>query len=82
MQALAILVIMCSINVVKKTLLQLVHNNLFHVTGLFLYPLQTLKIVSVFRGYRKRPVAWSELICPVIHLITKKNTISSHSKFQ
>ena len=31
----------------------------FHATGLFLYPLKTLKIfwcTDVFRGYRKRPV--------------------------
>ena len=33
----------------------------FHTTGLFLYPLKTSENqrFSVFRGYRKRPVAWN-----------------------
>ena len=35
-----------------------------HTTGLFLYPLKTLEIQcfsDVFRGYKKRPVAWNGL---------------------
>ena len=39
--------------------------NPFQVTGLFLYPLKTSenqRFSDVFGGYRKRPVAWSELI--------------------
>ena len=37
--------------------------NSFHATGLFLCPLKTgsLRFSDVFRGYRKRPVAWVEL---------------------
>ena len=37
---------------------------LFHVTGLFLYPLKTenLWFSDVFRGYRKRSMAWTRLI--------------------
>ena len=37
--------------------------NAFHVTDLFLYPLKTSENFwfSVFRGYRKRPVAWNGL---------------------
>ena len=36
----------------------------FHITGLFLYPLKTLGNIwlsDVFRGSRKRPVAWNGL---------------------
>ena len=36
----------------------------FHATGLFIYPLKTSenqRFSDVFRGYRKRPVAWNEL---------------------
>ena len=36
----------------------------FHATGLFLYTLkisENLWIPDVFRGYRKRPVAWNGL---------------------
>ena len=39
--------------------------NSVHVTGLFLYPLKTSenqRFSYVFRGYRKRPVAWNGLI--------------------
>ena len=39
--------------------------NPFHTTGLFLYPLKTSgnqMFSDVFRGYRKRPVAWTGLI--------------------
>ena len=38
--------------------------NSFHATGLFLYPLnisENFRFFDVFRGYRKRPVAWNEL---------------------
>ena len=38
--------------------------NPFPVTSLFLYPLETSKnqkFSDVFRGYRKRPVAWKGL---------------------
>ena len=38
--------------------------NPFHAIGLFLYPLKTsenLRFFDVFRGYRKRPVAWKGL---------------------
>ena len=38
--------------------------NPFHATGLFLYPLKTsknLRFSDVFRGYRKRPMAWNGL---------------------
>ena len=38
--------------------------NPFHATGLFRYPLKTSENQSfsdVFRGYRKRPVAWNGL---------------------
>ena len=37
----------------------------FHATGLFRYPLKTSEsqtFSDVFRGYRKRPVAWNVLI--------------------
>ena len=36
----------------------------FYTTGLFLYPLkawESLRFSDVFRGYRKRPVAWNGL---------------------
>ena len=39
--------------------------NLFHATGLFLYPLKTWenqRFSYIFRGYKKRPVAWNGLI--------------------
>ena len=39
--------------------------NPFHVTGFFLYPLETFENVwfsVVFRGYRKRPDKWNELM--------------------
>ena len=40
--------------------------NPFHATGLFRHPLfschWSLSIPPVFRGYRKRPVAWNELM--------------------
>ena len=39
--------------------------DLFHATGLFLHPLKTSKNLwfsDVFRGYRKRSVAWNGLI--------------------
>ena len=39
--------------------------NPFHVTGLFLYSLKTseyLRFSDVFKGYRKRQVAWNGLI--------------------
>ena len=38
--------------------------NPFHATGLFLFPLKTLENLwfsDVFRGYRKRTVAWNGL---------------------
>ena len=38
--------------------------NPFQATGLFLYPLKTSgnqRFSDVFRGYKKRPVAWNEL---------------------
>ena len=38
--------------------------NPFHVTGVILYPLKTsenLWFSDIFRGYRKRPVAWNGL---------------------
>ena len=38
--------------------------NLFHATGLFLYPLKTSenqRFLDIFRGYRKRPVTWNGL---------------------
>ena len=37
--------------------------NPFHATGLFLYPLTTSENQDfyIFRGYRKRPVAWNGL---------------------
>ena len=39
--------------------------NPFPATGLFLYPLKTsqnLCFFNIFRGYRKRPVEWNELM--------------------
>ena len=39
--------------------------NLFHATGLFLYLLKKSENIwfsGVFRGYRKRPVAWNGLM--------------------
>ena len=35
----------------------------FHTTGLFLYPLkiENLSFLDIFKGYRKRPVAWDGL---------------------
>ena len=39
--------------------------NLFHATGLFLYPFKTWenqRFSYIFRGYKKRPVAWNGLI--------------------
>ena len=39
--------------------------NPFHANGLFLYPLkksENLWFSNVFRGYRKRPVAWNGLL--------------------
>ena len=44
--------------------IQLQFINPFHATGLFRYPLkisQNQMFSDVFRGYRKRPVAWNEL---------------------
>ena len=46
--------------------LRLILINLFNVTGFFLYPLKTwenLWFSDVFRGHRKRPVAWNGLVC-------------------
>ena len=42
--------------------------NLFHATGIFLYPLKTSKnqrFFDIFRGYRKKPVAWNGLKIPL-----------------
>ena len=39
--------------------------NLFHVTGLILYPLKTSenqRFSDVIRGYRRRPVTWNRLM--------------------
>ena len=39
--------------------------NPFYTTGIFLYPLKTLeneRFSDVFRGYRKKPVAWNGFI--------------------
>ena len=46
--------------------------NPFHTTSLFLYPLKTSKNLcfsDVFRGYRKRPVAWNGLRNVILILI-------------
>ena len=43
--------------------------NPFHATALFLYPLKTaenLRFCDVFKGYRKRRVAWNGLIMNVV----------------
>ena len=45
--------------------------NPFHATRLFRYPLKTSenqRFPDVFRGYRKRPVAWNGLIVILINL--------------
>ena len=38
--------------------------NPFHATDLFLYPLKTENqtFYDIFRGYRKKPLAWNALI--------------------
>ena len=44
--------------------------NPFYATGLFLYPLKTSenqRFSDVFRGYRKRPVAWNGLRFNITH---------------
>ena len=50
-----------------KKFLKVVYNsiNLFHATGLFLYPLkkwENLWFSDILRRHRKRPVAWNGLI--------------------
>ena len=52
------------VNLSRKFLFHLPFNS-FRAIGLFLYPpktSQTLWFSDVFRGYRKRPVAWDGLI--------------------
>ena len=51
----------CPVTVLHKHLIEYQNCNPFHATALFLYPLKTSENVSVFRGYRKRPVLWNEL---------------------
>ena len=59
---------MCSIFYITINPLYLIvqkYLNPFHATGFFWYPLKTsenLWFSDVFRGYRKRPVAWNGLI--------------------
>ena len=47
-----------------------------HATGLFLFPLKKSRFSDVFRGYRKRTVAWNGLI----NLFAKKQYIYFYQK--
>ena len=52
--------------------------NLFRATGLFPYPLKTSgnqRFSDVFRGYRKRPVAWNGLT--FLNTDIKQNLLNS-----
>ena len=54
----------------------------FYATGLFLYPLKTSKnlwLSDVFRGYRKRPVAWNGLV--ELGLCTLTDSINCFLKY-
>ena len=56
-------------NSIKTTLICF---NPFHVTGPFLYPLKISenRRSDIFRGYKKRPVAWNELKLSIMHQST------------